>query len=72
MKNKSREEILEMLWKSIDDESLSSRERLDYIKEINKLEALYKDAKTQEDIEIKIVDFSGLKKCVCPHCGVEL
>ena len=70
--SKSREEILEMLWASIDDESLSSREKLDYIKEVNKLEALYKNTKETEDIEIKLVDFRNLSKCVCPHCGCDL
>jgi hypothetical protein len=69
---KSRKEILKMLWDDIDEGDLKPKERLEYIKEINKLEALYKDKKQNDDVKVEIVSFEGMGVGVCPHCGEAL
>ena len=60
---KKREVILGALWGALEGGELSARERLEYMKELNKLESFYKK---DEGEEVRVVIRSAVK---CPACG---
>ena len=62
-KEKSRDEIIGMLWDEIGGGGLSMREKLEAIKELNKLEGFYRKGE-ERDVVVEV------RRAVrCSECG---